>query len=74
MTSTEQNTSSNKILIIVVAVIAFAAGGVGVYAISEQNIVTSQDVKELISDVNTDVENIDPGYGQVTKQDGSYFP
>lgn len=74
MTSTEQKKSSNKIMIIVIAVIAVAAGGIGIYAISDQNTVTGQDAKDLISDIKTDVENVDPGYGQVTKQDGAYSP
>ena len=74
MTSTEQKKSSNKIMIIVVAAIAVAAGGIGIYAISNENPVTGQDVKDLVSDVKTDVENIDPGYGQVTKQEGAYSP
>lgn len=79
MTSTEQKKSSNKTMIIVIAVIAVTAGGIGIYAISDQNTVTSQDAKDLLSDIKTDVENIDLenidlGYGQVTKQDGAYSP
>ena len=74
MTNTEQKKSSNKTMIIAIAVIAVAAGSIGIYAMSEQNTVTSQDAKELISDIKTDAENIDPGYGQVTKQEGAYSP
>jgi flagellar basal body-associated protein FliL len=74
MTSAEQKKSSNKTMILVVAVIVVAAGGIGIYAMSNQNIVTSQDAKDLVSDIKTDVENIDPGYGQVTKQEGAYSP
>ena len=61
-------------MIIAVAAIAVAAGGIGIYAISDQNIVTSQDATNLVSEIKTDVENIDPGYGQVTKQEGAYSP
>lgn len=72
MTGTEQKKSSNKIMIIVIVVIAVA--GIGIFAMSEQNTVTTQDAKDLVSDIKTDAENIDPGYGQVTKQDGAYSP
>ncbi|MHA7647426.1 hypothetical protein [Nitrosopumilus sp. S4] len=58
----------------VIAVIAVAAGGIGIYAMSDQNVVTEQDAKDLVSEIKTDVENIDPGYGQVTKQEGAYSP
>lgn len=71
MTGTEQKKSSNKIMIIVIVVIAVA--GIGIFTISEQNTVT-KDAKDLISDIKTDAEDIDPGYGQVTKQDGAYSP
>ncbi|MFB5605765.1 MAG: hypothetical protein ACE5RL_07960 [Nitrosarchaeum sp.] len=74
MTSTEQKKSSNKIMIVVIAIIAVAAGGIGMYVILNQNTVTSQDAKDLMSDIKSDVENIDPGYGQLTKQEGAYSP
>lgn len=61
-------------MIIIIATIAVTAGSIGIYAISDQNTVIGQDAKDLASDIKTDVENIDPGYGQVTKQDGVYSP
>ncbi|QUC65167.1 hypothetical protein NsoK4_02590 [Nitrosopumilus sp. K4] len=74
MTSTEQKKSPNKIMILVVAVMAITGVGIGMYMMSDQNTVTGQDAEDLISDIKTDIENIDPGYGQVTKQDGAYSP
>ena len=38
-------------MIVAIAIIAVAAGGIGIFAMSDQNTVTSQDAKELISDI-----------------------
>ena len=67
---------NNYVIVGIIAAVIVSVGAVGAYAMSQTDtdIPSSQDAKDLISDIKTDVENIDPGYGQVTKQEGAYSP
>lgn len=66
---------NNYVIVGIIAVVV-AVGVGGVYAMSQTDtsMPSGQDVEDLASDIKTDVENIDPGYGQVTEKEGSYSP
>lgn len=52
------------------------AGSLGAYAMSQldTNMPSSQDAKEIVSDIKDGISEADSGYGQVTKQEGAYSP
>ena len=67
---------NNYVIIGIVAAVAISVGVVGVYAMSQTDlsIPSSQDARETVSDLKDDIEDIDPGYGQVTEKEGAYSP
>ena len=68
----------NNYILIGAAVAVVAAVGLGAFAMmqSDTNMPSSQDTKEILSNVKDDVVNADAdlGYGQVTKEEGAYTP
>ncbi|WP_420545477.1 hypothetical protein [Nitrosopumilus sp.] len=67
---------NNFVLIGIVVAAAIVVGAVGVSAMSQNDMsVPSQNaVEDGLSDVQSGIEDIDPGYGQVTKNEGAYSP
>ena len=66
----------NKPAIIGIAVAVIASGALGAYAFvqSDADMISQQDIKDVVTDIKEDTVNLDPGFGQVEKDEGAYSP
>ena len=67
----------NKLAVLVgIAVTVAVTGGLTAYAAyqSDDTLPSPSDAKDSITDLTSDLENPDTGYGQLEKQEGAYSP
>lgn len=59
---------------VIVTGITVAGASMFVMSDTNANMQVSQDAKKIVTDVQENIEGIDPGYGQVTQKEGAYAP
>ena len=66
----------NKIVIVGIATAIIISGALGAYAMveSDTDVISQEDVGDIVSDIKEDATDLSPGFGQVEKDDGAYSP
>ena len=66
----------NKLAMTGIVAAVIVSGALGAYAMvqSDTDIIPQKDVKGVVSDIQEDVTEFDPGFGQIDKDEGAYSP